>query len=70
VPSSRRSRRRGAIRRRIAIKRARERAGGELRGVDAAVARLRERAQAGDALSEAQRSLLDSYGGAHPQTFD
>ena len=48
----------------------RERAGAELRGVDAAVARLRERARAGEALSEAQRSLLDSYGGAHPPTFD
>jgi hypothetical protein len=70
VPSSRGSRRQGAIKRRIGVKRARESARVELRGVDARIARLRERARAGEDLSEAQRSLLDSYGGAYPPTFD
>jgi hypothetical protein len=46
------------------------RAAGELKGEAAAVAKLRERAQAGETLSEAQRALLDRHGGTWPQTFD
>lgn len=58
------------MKRQGAIARARRQASGELRGLDAAIAKLRARAQAGDTLSESQQQLLDAHGGTWPQPLD
>ncbi len=70
MPSSKGARRKGAIKRQAAIARAKRNASGELRGLDAAIAKLRQRAQAGETLSAAQQALLDRNGGTWPQPLD
>jgi hypothetical protein len=58
------------MQRQAGVARSRRKAAGELRGIDAAVAKLRARALAGDELTAAQRDLLDQHGGPHPPSFD
>ena len=70
MPSSKAHRRRGAIQRKIGIAKTKNSAAVSLRGVDAAVAKLRTKAQAGAKLSEAQLRLLNKYGGIWPQRYD
>ena len=70
MPSSKRSRKAGAIKRQSKIRAAAKRGGGELKGIDAAIAKLRKRAQAGEQLTAAQQALLDSHGGVSPPSYD
>lgn len=70
MPSSKGSRRKGAIKRQAAIARSRRKAAGELRGIDAAVAKLRAKAQAGEELTPQQLALLEQHGGIWPPSFD
>jgi hypothetical protein len=62
VPSSRGSRKQGALKRQAGVARAKRRGAGELKGIDAALAKLRERQKAGETLSSAQLDLLRRHG--------
>ena len=70
MPASKRAKRRGAIKRTANIARSREAAKVKLRGLDAAVAKLRIRAQAGETLSARQLELLAQHGGVWPPSYD
>lgn len=70
MPKSKSDRRRGAMKRRAGVERSKASAAVRLKGVDAAVAKLRTRAQAGEKLSEPQMRLLERYGGIWPRRYD
>ena len=70
MPSSKRSRKAGAIQRKFKIRAAKQRGEVDLKGIDAAVVKLRERAQAGEHLTDAQQALLDDHGGVWPPSYD
>lgn len=70
MPSSKRSRKAGAIKRQTKTRAAKKRSEVELKGIDAAVAKLRKRAQAGETLTDPQQALLDLHGGVWPPDYD
>jgi len=70
MPSSKRSKKSGAIKRRRSINQSRTIAAVQLRGLDAAIAKLRVRAQAGETLSPSQLELLNRHGGVWPKSYD
>lgn len=70
MPSTKRTRRKAAIKRTRKIEASRQAGAVKLRGLDAAIAKLRARAQAGELLSPAQRQLLDAHGGTWPPSYD